>query len=560
MRAAEDQWPEMPDASPTPRRKSRLGFLTALLALLLLVLGWIYLGESGAPERVHAAPVELTKEQKQKLAIDRFFDGPILSLKIDLEPSEVERLKKDERNYAEGKISDGTKTTKVALKLKGSAGSFQGFDGKPGITLNFDKLKGSDRFHGLKKFHLNNGAQDGTFLHEQIAGEMARKAGVPASRCTHAFVTINDRYRGTYVVKEAFTREFLAAFYKDPSGDLYDGGFCRDLDDSTEKDLGDPKDKRALKELIEACREGDNAKRWERLGKILDVDEFTSFMAMESILCHWDGYNFNRNNYRLYQDATTGKFSFFLHGMDQTLNDPNFPLNRDFGTLVGGAVWRCPEGKALYSEKLKKIYETVLKPIDWPARVVEVGTKLRTALEARDPNAAKEYQNQINTVRDQVTARIAMIGKQLGDVPKPAVFGDGGVMKVTDGWQSAGGAAAIDEVQFDGKATLHVRADGETKGSWRRALALPPGKYRFEANVRTAGVVATSDGSGEGAGVRISGGNRAGQNGAKGDTGWQTLKFEFEATGGEVLLVAELRASKGEVWFEKGSLRVVQVK
>ena len=69
----------------------------------------------------------------------------------------------------------------------------------------------------------------------------------------------------------------------------------------------------ALRELLAACQEGDAAKRWEQLGKILDIDRFISFCAMESILCHWDGYNFNRN-YRLYQGPTT-EISFFpRHG------------------------------------------------------------------------------------------------------------------------------------------------------------------------------------------------------------------------------------------------------
>ena len=71
----------------------------------------------------------------------------------------------------------------------------------------------------------------------------------------------------------------------------------------------------ALKELIAACHEGDNVKRWERLGKILDADLFASYHAMEAILCHWDGYSFNRNNYRFYLDPDSRKFSFFLHGM-----------------------------------------------------------------------------------------------------------------------------------------------------------------------------------------------------------------------------------------------------
>jgi spore coat protein CotH len=298
----------------------------------------------------------------------------------------------------------------VAIKLKGGAGSFQPVDAKPGLTLHFDKFKGASRFHGMKKFHLNNCAQDGTHLNEMIAGEMAHRAGVPASRCTHAIVKLNGREMGAYVVKEAFTDEMIARFYKDGDGDLYDGGFCKEVEENMEKSAGDPDDRRALRELIAACQEGDAAKRWERLGKILDIDRFMSFAAMEAIMCHWDGYNFNRNNYRLYQDQTTGKFSFFLHGMDQMFGDTNFPLVRDFGAMVGSAVMRCPEAPKLYRARLDSIYENVLKTVDWGARVTEAGEKLRLALEARNPQWAKDYAGRIGEERGRVEARIAAVG------------------------------------------------------------------------------------------------------------------------------------------------------
>ncbi len=537
-------------------------FLNYLLLVLVVIAACLYLSPYLASEPQHAPPLpEPTKEQKQKKAIDDVFAGPIMSLAITLEPTEVERLKKDERNYAEATLTEGTKVFKnVAIKLKGSAGSFQGFDGKPGLTLNFDKLKGAERFHGMKKFHLNNCNQDGTYLHELIGGEIARKAGVPASRCTHAFVTLNGRDMGLYVLKEAFTRDFLARFYPDTTGDLYDGGFVHEIDENTEKDMGDPKDKRDIKELVAACQEGDNAKRWERLGKILDIDKYLQFMAMEDILCHWDGYNFNRNNYRFYKDPSTGKFSFFVHGMDQVLNDPNFPVMRDFGAMVGGAIWRNPESHAMYLKHVEDIYNTVLKPIDWPARVVAEGERVRAAIEKKNPNWAKDYQGQINTVRDQVTQRIAVIAKQIGDIPKPADFGKNGVMKLTDGWHQEGSAAQFDQVNIDGRPALHIRAQGGTAGSWRRNLTVPAGHYRFEANVKAAQIEPTQSSSGEGAGIRISGGTRNGQNALKGDAGWQPLKFEFEAPGGETVLVAELRANKGDVWFQNDSLQITRVK
>ena len=264
------------------------------LAVLVVIAGAsVFLAGRVGSEPVRdpqpTPPAKVSKEEKLKKLGENFWTAAFPSVEFSFGPEEWDYLHRDNRRYCKATMIEGAKTFKgAALKLKGSAGSFQGPEGKPGLTVHFDYYKGGEPFHGLKKVHFNNGAQDGTYLIEQIAGEMARAAGVPASRCSHGFVKFQGRDLGLYVVKEAFTKEFLSAFYKNVDGDLYDGGFVHDLDENAEKDQGDPKDKTALKELIAACNEGDHAKRWERLGRILDADMFASYCAMEAILCHWE--------------------------------------------------------------------------------------------------------------------------------------------------------------------------------------------------------------------------------------------------------------------------------
>jgi hypothetical protein len=51
-------------------------------------------------------------------------------------------LHRDNRRYCKATLIEGAKNLQaVALKLKGSAGSFQGPEGKPGLTINFDYYK-----------------------------------------------------------------------------------------------------------------------------------------------------------------------------------------------------------------------------------------------------------------------------------------------------------------------------------------------------------------------------------------------------------------------------------
>ena len=507
------------------------------------------------------APV-IPKKDKNRKATDEFFNGPVRKLEFVWEPEEWEYLKQNNRRYAECDIietmPDGTtKTYKhAAVKLKGAAGSFRGPDDKCGMTISMDKYKGADRFNGMDKFHLNNGAQDGSFLNEMVGGEWCRAAEVPASRCTHVLVKLNGRELGLYVFKESFTKDFLSYFYENNEGSFYDGHFIAEVDGALEKQQGDPKDKSDLKALADAAKIGDPKAKWAALEKILNVDQFLRSLALETFTCHWDGYNFNRNNYRVYFDPKTGKANFFCHGMDQLFTDPGGPVVRDPGSLVGQAVFSNPEWKKRYREIAEEIYNKVLKGRDWDARIAEQGKRIIEALQKQNPQWAKDYQGQITGAQQRVAARIAAIGKQFGDMPKPFNWVNG-VAKVNKQWRGEGGGT-LDEVQLDGQPCLHIRADANAAASWRRVVNLEPGKYRLEVMARTLNVEDTGDASGRAVGLRISGAVRSA--GVKGTTPWQKLAYDFDSTGADVILVAELRAPKGEVWFQTESFQLVRMK
>ncbi len=490
--------------------------------------------------------------------ISAFYSGPVRSLELVLKPDAVEELKSEARRYSEVHLVEGAVTHKhVAMKLKGAA-SFRGLNEKPAMTLDFDTFKGAERFYGQKKLHLNNGIEDPSLLHEWLSGEIARLCGVPAGRCGHALVSINGESKGLYLIREGFTKDFLKSQFCNNDGAFFEGALQKEIGDHTEMNDGKEEDEKALAELVAAAKEDDPAKRWSRLSSLLDVERYAAYLAAEHVLEFTDGYDFGINNYRIYRDEKTGKFCFILHGLDETWRSDEIDLQRTPGSVIGRAFWSEPQARSLYRAKIADFYERVLAKTDWPAKVRERNGLIVAAMKAAGAkdSALKEVTQRGDEVAATVKKRIAAICRNIAEWPEPVAFGKDDVAKLTKGWREENESGDSAELAAEPDA-LRITAKGEATASWRIALPLDAGRYRFEASVRTHGVVATEDDKGRGAGLRISGAKEKRQNGLVGESKLTPLAYEFTVDEArEVILVAELRASKGDAWFSLATMRL----
>jgi hypothetical protein len=515
-----------------------------------------------------AAPVAPSPPPLKRDGSHEFFEqGQIPQLKIVLAQEDMQRLRQDPRRYVVGKLIEDGKTTykKVAVKLKGAAGSFRHLDDRPALTLNMNKEKKNQRFHDLDKFHLNNSVQDESYLSELLCSQLCLEAGLPTARTTHARVWINERDLGLYVLKEGYDKTFLARNFGDGSGNLYDGGFLRDIDQDLEKDEGEnPDDRTDLKALLAACREGDANKRWQLMSDRLDVDQFLNFMALELMMCHWDGYIQNRNNYRIYFHPQSKKAIFLPHGMDQMFGDPNFAVFQHPGPIVPNAVMHNLEWKAKYRQRVKELLP-LFAPAKLNAKIDAAHARLRPVLALIHGDRARQFDGRAQDWKNRLAQRAQIIREQMRNgPPEPLLFGKDGLVALAEDWHPAPNNAdsKVEEVEIDGQPLLaiHTGPSNRTTASWRRKALLAQGTYRLEAKGRVTGVMATDDGTGTGLGLRISGGKR--QNQLVGTTQWQPLAFEFDIQDAqrEVELVLELRATAGKAWFDPSSIRLVKTK
>ena len=483
-----------------------------------------------------------------------FASGYTPYLKITLDKKAYESLLKTPYSYAHCTVTEGdTVYTDVAIHLKGHA-SFRPINEKPGLTLNFNKFQSKQKFHGMGKLHLNNSVQDGTYLHE-LAGSLVFGAlGAPVGQVTQARVDINGRALGVCILVEGFDRSFLQRHFANAYGSFYDGARLDDIHNSLpQRSKNVEADKAALKTLVAAAQEPDPVKRRQRLDAILDVNEFMSLMVAESIISHWDGYCAQRNNYSFYRDPTTDKFAFFPHDMDQIFGDPNFTLMPANGMLARAMI-DSPADKRRYLEFYQKLFRTAFHEDQLTNTIMQAAERVRLIEEASHDGAAGNALNAGKDLCRRILERARGIERALG-----VELGLPWEPKPLKGWQnrSAEGNPTFDEFKEGDQPRLRIRAGNNqpTVGSWRVRVTLPQGKYLFEGRVRTVDVPQSNDPN-QGAALRVSGGQRRAS--ITGSTDWRKLEYEISADQGvtDIELVCELRATRGEAWFDTGSLRL----
>lgn len=498
-----------------------------------------------------------------------FLRGEIPELRIEVAEPELQKLRQENRKYVKATLTENGKQvfSEVGIKLKGAAGSFRGIDDRPALTINIDKFANHDglrkSFHALDKFHLNNSVQDNTYLNERICSELFLAAKVPAARVTHARVWLNNRDLGLYVLKEGFDTTLLKRHFADPKGNLYDGGFLQEIDVKLEKDTGDgPDDHSDLAALVQACRNPKPEERWPQIAERLNVDQFLTFMALEILTCHWDGYCRNRNNYRVYFDPISKQAHFLPHGMDQMFNDAGASIQDRGGALVPQSVLQNPDWYATYRQRIREL-QPLFSPDKLLKQVDEAAYRLRPVLMKMHPDRAREHADRVRELKARLTARVNSMREQIRAEPVPLVFNAQGEATLADWYEKIETAGAKLEQQAPAGQPRVLSIDAaqlsNCAASWRASVMLGPGRYKFQGRAKGVDIQPTGGGSGQGAGLRLSGGTRTNQ--LSGSTDWTTMEFPFEVDSlKKVELVAELRATKGRVLFDVESLKLVKVK
>ena len=311
---------------------------------------------------------------------------------------------------------DGRTAYGVGVRLKQGAAQFQGLDEKPGFSIETDEFVAGLELFDVDRFTLGNAALDHSFVAEQLVYDLFRAANIPAARTALARVTVNGETFGIYVMRETYDVRWLAQYFEDPSGNLYETPGGPDdmvLELRTNERLDDTSDLATVVEVVETASDEEYRDAIEQL---VDVDELLTYWAVEAVAAHWDGYAYDvtapglvppparppgnpwPNNFYVYHDPGTDKFVFIPHGADLALGlgagsnydvDPSMPVlvAPKEGATIASRLWGEPEVRTELAERIRWVLEEV-----WDADALTERAELFAALVRADGlTGSREY-------------------------------------------------------------------------------------------------------------------------------------------------------------------------
>jgi hypothetical protein len=324
------------------------------------------------------------------------------AIKLVLPEASVKALEEDpDGEYVEGEFSlattGGTPATigaystpiTVGVRLKGGIGSFRPLSEKAGFKIKFSYVSGQ-RFLGLKKMTLNNMVQDRSMVHEALAYEAFRAAGVPSLRTGFAYLEVNGEDFGLHLnienTDDVAMKKRFGSFkhaYEGEHGDDVTPGSAGDF----EVDEGDEEDISDLEGLISLVNGTSPADFSTRVQSVVDLDEMTRMWAVERYIGHWDGYP-STNNYYLLSDSA-GVFRMLPWGTDQTWVD-HWPFEEEGGTLFRHCVGD-PSCYALYRRALVRARAAVNRDGRLAGLATSTAALLLPWQELEEGNSRHEY-------------------------------------------------------------------------------------------------------------------------------------------------------------------------
>lgn len=221
----------------------------------------------------------------------------------------------------------------VGFRLRGNTSRHSP---KKSYKVSFNTFNPGRKYYGLEKLNINGEHNDPSVIRAKLCFDILKKVGIPASRSNYVELYINGEYYGLYINVEHIDEEFVESRFGNRGGNLFkclwpaDLNFFSSNPDDYKFVSGD---RRAydLRTNVEWDNYEDlyqfiytlNTAPLEvlecELENIFNVEDFLKILAFDVVTGNWDGYSYNKNNFYLYHNLSTGKFEYIPYDLDNTL-------------------------------------------------------------------------------------------------------------------------------------------------------------------------------------------------------------------------------------------------
>ena len=303
---------------------------------------------------------------------------------------------------------DGVKFEKVGLRKKGFIGSQS--SSRPSLKIKLNHTNKEQAIGGLTNLTMNNNKQDGSIVSQYMGYAIFNAAGSTAPRCAFAKVTVNGKNLGIYSHVESVRKPLLARGFGNDAGTLYEGtvvDFYEDWEGSLEHKRGDDKLGREKIRQLTQLLESDDVSE-EAIGRLVDLDSFYRYWAIEGLLGFWDGYSGNANNFFIYLNPKTDRFHFMPWGADALFRKRgmlNFNFRAPISVKTKGRVahflYQTENGR----ERYRKALHGLLKEYWVEDKLLAECDRIEALLKPHLSREQYRFSRSLNGTRDFIEAR-----------------------------------------------------------------------------------------------------------------------------------------------------------
>jgi len=210
-------------------------------------------------------------------------------------------------------------------------------------------------------------------------------------------------------------------------------------------------------DLVDLLEGEDNATLEAELSKHIHLKDFLRYWAMEVLTGHWDGYNGNTNNFYIYRDSDSKKFTFIPWGLDDTFDPEASNESQLYSkTLLSNRVMASPVLKEMLDNEILDLLNTVWNEDEIEEELHSMGELLYGEM------SEEEFLTEITEARLFIRERrahvLSILSEPAEELNEPYCLVENGYLNAEfdTTWESN----TVDDLTTVGSLYMDMRIDG----------------------------------------------------------------------------------------------------